>query len=378
MSAERRQWGGALAIAVISLFAAAPAAPAHAQGAVLLQGIADGEFWSTNARSNLLTRNGGQPGGVARVQLWGAVELWRGLVAYAQGNVEAGSARYEPSSHEVSSDQFGLRYTISPRLVLDAGRLTPVIGTFASRHFSTRNPLIGDPDGYSLDYPLGVEAFGDVYKFDYRIAAISLPTSHAGYEPTPTERLRPAIGGGFTPIVGLRFGASFAVGPYLNDEVDPSALKGKEWSDYRQRVLAFDGSFSHGYLELHAEGARGSYDIPSGTITGFTYYGEAKYTLTPRFFIAGRAERNKYPFIRPTTATSAPTATWAARLTDFVDGEVGAGYRLSATTLLKASVRGDRWWVRATSPGFRGQGGHAVAVQLSQAFDLVDWFDRTR
>jgi hypothetical protein len=377
MRAERMRRGRALAIAMTIVFMAAPAR-GQAQGSVLLQGIADGEFWSTNAKSNLLTRNDGQPGGVGRLQLWGAIEPWRGLVAYGQGNVEAGSARYESNSYQASSDQFGLRYTVSPRFVVDAGRLTPVIGTFASRHFSTRNPLIGDPDGYSLDYPLGVEVFGDAYKFDYRVAAVSRPTSHAGYEPTPTARFRPAVGGGFTPIVGLRFGASFTVGPYLNDDVAEAALKGKRWSDYHQRVLAFDGSFSHGYLEMHAEGARGSYDIPSGTITGFTYYGEAKYTLTPRFFIAGRAERNKYPFIRPTSATALPTATWAARLTDFVDGEVGGGYRLSASTLLKASVRGDRWWVRAAAPGFRGQGGHAVALQLSQAFDLVDWFDRTR
>jgi hypothetical protein len=376
MAAARAQHRGMFGLIAIVLAASAPA-PLRGQGSILLQGIADGEFWSTNARSNLLTRNDGQPAGLGRLQLWGAMELVPKLVAYAQGTLEAGSARYEPSSHEVSSDQFGLRYTVSPRLVVDAGRLTPVIGTFASRHFSTRNPLIGDPDGYSLDYPLGVEVFGDAYKFDYRVAAVSLPTSHSGYEPSPTARLRPALGGGFTPIVGLRFGTSFTIGPYLNDEVAPSALQGKRWSDYRQRVVALDGSFSHGYLELRAEGARGSYDIPSGTITGFTYYGEAKYTLTPRFFIAGRAERNKYPFIRPTSATALPTATWAARLTDFVDGEVGGGYRLSATTLLKASIRGDRWWVRE-SPAFRGLGGHAVAFQLSKSFDVVDWFDRNR
>jgi len=367
----------ATTLVAVTLVAAAPTR-VRAQGAVLLQGIADGEFWTTNARSNLLTRNGGQPGGLGRLQLWGAVEPWRGLVAYAQGDVEAGSARYEPGSEEVSSNQFGLRYTVSSHVVVDAGRLTPVIGTFAARHFSTRNPLIGDPDGYSLDYPLGVEVFGDVYKFDYRVAAVSLPTSHTGYEPSPTPYLRPAIGGGFTPIVGLRLGASFTVGPYLNKDVADLALKGKEWTAYQQRVVAFDASFAHGYLETHAEAARGSYDIPSGTITGFTYYGEAKYTLTPRFFIAGRAERNKYPFIRPTTATSASTALWAARLTDFVDGEFGGGYRLSASTLIKTSIRGDRWWVRAASPGFRGQGGHAVALQVSQAFDVIDWFDRNR
>jgi hypothetical protein len=368
-----------LGIVVVTLgVVAATPTRVIAQSPVLLQGIVDGEFWSTNARSNLLTRNRGEPAGLGRIQVWGAYEPLPGLVAYAQGAFEGGSARYEADEQEVSSDQFGLRYTASQHFVIDAGRLTPVIGTFASRHFSTRNPLIGEPDGYSLDYPLGVEVFGDAYRFDYRAAMVSLPTTHAGYEPSPTPRLRPAIGGGYTPIVGLRFGTSFTVGPYLNRDVPVAALKGRSWSDFHQRVIAFDASFSHGYLETHAEAARGRYDIPSGAITGFTYYGEAKYTLTPRFFIAARAERNKYPFIRPTTATGAAAATWTARLTDFVDGEFGGGYRLSPTTLIKASVRGDRWWVRNTAPGFLGQGGHAVALQVSQAFDVVDWFDRNR
>jgi len=56
----------ALALGAASLAAARPAR-SLAQGSVLLQGIADGEFWSTDARSNLLTRNNGQPAGLGRV-----------------------------------------------------------------------------------------------------------------------------------------------------------------------------------------------------------------------------------------------------------------------------------------------------------------------
>ncbi len=102
-----------------------------------------------------------------------------------------------------------------------------------------------------------------------------------------------------------------------------------------------------------------------------TYYGEVKYTFTPRFFLAARVERNDYPFIRPSATV------WVARLTDFVDGEFGGGYRLGASTLFKVSVRGDRWWVRPGT-GFRGTGGHAIAMQFSQAFDAMDWLARAR
>ena len=97
---------------------------------------------------------------------------------------------------------------------------------------------------------------------------------------------------------------------------------------------------------------------------GYTYYGEAKYTFTPRFYLAARAERNAYPFIR------ASAANWTARRVDFVDGELGVGYRATASTLLKLSVRGDRWWVAENAAGFLGQGGPAIAFQISQSVDV--------
>ena len=105
---------------------------------------------------------------------------------------------------------------------------------------------------------------------------------------------------------------------------------------------------------------------------GYTYYGEAKYTLTPRFFVAGRAERNNYPFIR------AFGANWTAKLTDFVDGEVGIGYRIDQTTLAKVSLRADRWWIAPGTSGFLGQGGPAFAMQVSKSFDAMSWFARAK
>ncbi len=361
---------GASAIAACA-FVALFAARAPAQRGLLLQGIFDAEGWASSATSNLLTRNRGNVAGLGRLQAWGAIEPLPSLVLYAQGEVEFGSGS-ATSNAKPQSEQFGIRYGRNERFVLDAGRITPVIWTFAGRHFSTRNPLIGSPDGYSIEYPYGIKLSGEATHADYRVALVSLPTTHVNYQPSPTARLRPAVGFGVTPIVGLRIGASFTAGPYLNSGLDSVLPTTTPWADYDQRLAAVDFTFSRGYLETHAEGARGSYDVPgrASPITGFTYYGEAKYTLSPRFYVAARVERNKYPFIRRTTTA------WIARLTDFVDGEAGVGVRLTSTTLLKGSYLADRWWVGPGAPGFRGQGGHAFAIQLSQAFDVMGMLER--
>jgi hypothetical protein len=361
------------AIVVVSM-ALSAAHPARAQNGLLLQGIVDGEVWSTDTTSNLLTRNRGRPATLARIQLWGAYEPFRNWVVYAQGEGEFGNGRHGGEDNEVYSNQFGLRYAPSALFVVDAGRLTPIIGTFTSRRFSTRNPLIGIPDGYSLQYPLGAELSGEARHFDYRAGFVSLPAEHLNYVPKTTPRLRPAIGVGFTPFVGARLGGSFTMGPYLNKALTTTQLGGQRWTNFEQRVVAFDASFSRGYLETHAEFSQGRYEVPNRAkaITGMTYYGEAKYTFTPRFFVAVRAERNHYPFIRQTSG-----ANWIANLTDFVDGEVGGGYRVTASSILKVSVRGDRWWVRP-SAAFPGRGGRAVAMQWSQSFDALSWFERER
>lgn len=357
--------------ATLIAFAAPPAAAQqYGPGSVLLQGILDGEFWSTNTASTLLTRNAGKPATLGRAQLWGAYQPFGGLVLYAQGEFEGGPARAEQGT-DVDADQFGARYVFSPAFVVDAGRFTPMIGTFAARHFSTRNPLIGEPDGYTANYPYGVKVSGETKHFDYRAGLVDVPTTHVGYEPDPSRRFRPAAGGGYTPFVGLRVGGSFTRGSYLNTDTPAAGLFGRSWSDYQQTVIATDLEYSRGYFDAHAEGARGTYQIPGrpGSVVGFTYYGEGRYALTPRLFVAARVERNDYPFIRffPTTGT------WSSRLTDFVDGEIGGGYRLTSSTILKVSWRGDRWWRHPTPPD-----GQAFATQLSQTFDVLDWLDRLR
>jgi hypothetical protein len=361
---SRRVTQATLALACLS----APRAHARAQVPFLIEGLVDGEAWSTTRKSNLLTRNGGDPAALARLQLWGAIEPLRGLVLYGQTEGEGGNAKPTSLGSKVDfyGDQYGIRYSGWRGLMLDAGKIQPVIGTFAPRHFSNRNPLIGTPDAYSLEYPLGAVISGDFKFADFRAGAVTLPPTHAGYEPSATPRLRPAIGVGVTPVVGVRLGGSWTEGPYLNNALTPTELRDEPWSQYHQRVFALDAKAAHGYLETFAEAARATYDVPgrAGAILGYTYYGEAKYTFTPRFYLAVRAERNAYPFIR------ASATNWTARRVDFVNGELGAGYRATASTLLKLSLRADRWWWPANAGGFLGHGGPAVAFQISQSVDV--------
>lgn len=357
-----------LAVVLVAL----PLPRAGAQRGILVQGVADVELWATDSASPLLTRNGGRPGLVGRLQLWSAAEPWNGVVVFAQGELEMGNARTEPHTMDVYLNQAGLRLGRSRTAVLELGKMPDPVGAFAPRRFSDRNPLIGVPEGYPVQYPLGVALSGETEHADYRLAMVSLPLAHEGYTPEPTPRLRPAVSAGLTPMTGVHLGTSFTWGPYLSDELAPTLYAGRAWSAYHQRVLSVDAEVSRGYLETHAEFARSSDDVPStvARLNGLTYYVEAKYTLSPRFFVATRFERDDYPFLLPVTSTS-----WMARLTNMYDGEAGIGYRLSASRLLKISYRGDDWRVDPAAAAFL-RNGRAVAMQFSQTFDASDLINR--
>jgi hypothetical protein len=336
-----------------------------AQGGLLVQGLADAELWASDTLSNFLTRNAGKLGGFGRLQLWAAAEPWRRLVLYGQVEATGGPAKPAMEEYEaVQLEQLGVRYTWTPWFMIDAGKISPIVGEFAPRRFSNRNPLIGVPDAYPTQYPVGIKLSGATRFVDYRAALISLPVYHPVYVPEPDPIPRPALGAGLTPFVGFRVSASATWGPYL----------ARSLQSYHQRVSAVDVSFSRGYLETFAELGLSSYDVPGrpDPVKGLAYFVEARYTVRPRIFFAGRFERNDYPFI----AQFGPD--WVSTTTAFNNGEVGAGIRLTPSTLLKSSYRVDRWHITPENKAFVRPGGKALALQLSQAYDVMNWVDRVR
>src|SRR5258708_3775221 len=229
-------------------------APARAQGGVLAQGIADVEGWSTDTRSTLLMRNNGYPGTVFRLQAWSAVEPWRGLFLFAQGRLEGGDAQaFAEHYTNADLDQAGVRLARDRRMVVNIGKMFHPVAAFAPRSFSTRNPLIGAPDSYSPVYPIGAMVSGEVGRIDYRVAVVSLPLTHRDYVPSADAALRPVAGVGYTPLVGLRIGATATAGPYLNGDLTSAQTAGRAWQSYHLRQIVADIAYGVGHLDLRAE-----------------------------------------------------------------------------------------------------------------------------
>jgi hypothetical protein len=63
--------------------------------------------------------------------------------------------------------------------------------------------------------------------------------------------------------------------------------------------------------------------------------------------------------------------SWIANKSDFTDVEIGAGFRVTSSTLVKLSVRADHW-VPNPNPFAPQSSGRALAMQISQGFDLLE------
>jgi len=335
-----------------------------------LAGMIDPTLWKTDEGSRLLARNDGDPSADGSLRVWFAAEVTDGLQAVVLGELY-GASNENGVSTEL--EQAVLRYSFRTRkpLFVEAGSFVTPLGNFSGRYLPTVNPLIGRPTSYGVSYPLGVQVAGSRSRVDFRVAVVDLPLVNERYLPEAGSAPRPAVAVGVTPATGARIGAYFTQGPYLSDAVEPFLPAGAGWKDFSQRIVGLDLQFSRGHLELNGDWAQSSYDVPtrSDAHRGRAWFAEAKYTFTPRMFAALRVEENLYLFSRPL----AP-GTWIASLPTVRDVEVGAGYRLDRLTLVKASVRADRWSVDpAVAADFPN--GYAAAVQLVYRFDVRSWFE---
>jgi len=345
-------------------------APLGAQ-AVAVEFLFDGELWKTDSGSLLLARNGGELAVEGRMRSWLALRASPKLDFLAHIMVEGGSAEEQGSHFYVEQ----LQVTARPGkgLTIEAGKILQPIGAFGTRRFSNTNPLIGEPDAYPPQYPWGAVARGRVNRFDYHVALASLPAVNTNYTPVPDFYLRPTAGIGMSFGPAFRIGGTVTHGPYLGDTVSAQLPAGSSWQDYKQTVVAADLRFSKGYVEARAEANWSTYEVPTVTDEqhGLGWYAELRGTLSPRVFVAARYEHYRYVFVLPVNQ-----AFWVGRETTQMNGELGMGYRFTAATLLKASVRRDHWPVHSIPGAPPFPDGYAVALQCSIFASATDFVPR--
>lgn len=300
-----------------------------------------------------------------------------------------------------------LMYTPMPARDLHvlAGKVPWPIGTFATRTYSNRNPLIGAPlmyqyhstlvwyaippnadallatsgsgqfgvdyHGYTMGcgmtlvddsyWDVGVTLTGSTRPLEY---ALGLTAGTPGWGSTSQdENTGKSLLGrvGFVPLPGVRLGVSAAYGPYLIEPLNPALPAGKNVNDYHQRLGMADLELSAGHFEVHAEGARNQWETPTvGTLGVTSGYAEVKYSLSFGAFLAGRWDTMRFDEITDSTGAARP---WDSNVTRV---EAGVGYRLSREAVGKVVYQRTRVETEGPSPVSRTPS--MFAAQLSVGF----------
>jgi hypothetical protein len=190
-------------------------------------------------------------------------------------------------------------------------------------------------------YLTGAQVFGAIkqtfsYAFAVTNGALSNPVDiNDGNSVQLLARFR------VTPMTGLDMGVSFASAPYLNKSAVQAELRaaGKSAERYRQSVVSADLAFSRGLTVLYAEALYNRWETPFLTerLGLWGGYLEAKYTLTPRVFVAGR-----WSYLHFSEIADVLDIDGDGRLQEPWDNhvsqiELGLGYRLNRNAVIKAA-----------------------------------------
>jgi len=243
--------------------------------------------------------------------------------------------------------QAGIRYErrgpIATRV--DAGYiLTPIglgiydvrpgINPTISPHLSYLQPMPAfEPTGprvsaVSATYPLGAQLTLSSGKWDGRAAVVnSAPTRIYAVGAVTNPRQTPVFvtGGGVTPIIGLRLGASLAHGLYATpEEITVPVTEGRVMT-----MAAGEGEWAFAGTKISGEILRTGFETRAGTSVAYEWFIQGQQTLTPRWFVAARHE-----------GTSAPplvSGIVVGSRTEFLAVEGTGGFRVNRDITLRGS-----------------------------------------
>ena len=350
----RRRLGGTLAAVGLLAGSTVPAAAQGLAGRVALEGIAS---LSTQARTlddpmvilDLVST-------VRLADRWDVV-------------VRPWSMRRPGGDWTFEMYQLQVRYVSSTRVPfrVDAGIIPSPVGLFTLELQPHRNPLISAPFYYftplpavdgradrvrlmSGGYPLGAIVTVSGTRWDARAGV----TSSTPAQPhNVLARTRPpahaqlVLGGGLTPLPGLRVGAGFTRGRFHS--ANGGSTTGDEAS---ASVLNLEGEYAVGHTRVSGEWIHDRFDTARGVRTARGFSVQVAQTISPRIFTAARATRVSAPVATVPVETRRTSAEF----------EVSAGYRLSTALTARGGYQ-------------RRRGYQELAWQNAAVMSLV-WAER--
>jgi hypothetical protein len=194
-------------------------------------------------------------------------------------------------------------------------------------------------------YPYGASATVSGTHWDARAAVIDtspLRTRRvfAEYDQNPPRFPTFVVGGGVTPIVGVRVGASVTQTGWQKAGESPSVTVDRDAT-----IVTIETEVSFRYTRLLGEWVRDSIETATGREAASGWWLQGQQTLTPRWFAAGRVERIQAPLVTPFTGRA------EQRLSSV---EETLGFRVTRELTLRLSHRARRSFGR---PGYDNQVG---------------------
>lgn len=265
--------------------------------------------------------------------------------------------------------QLQVRYQSSTALPfrVDAGVIASPLGIGTLEMRPDLNPTVSPPfyyyiplprfdttfDGVQMmsgGYPLGAIVSTSGERWDLRGGLTTATPSRArselksGQEPAMPQVV---LGGGVTPMAGLRIGAGFAHGRYRESRPTPlPAGAGYDGSPAgaivppplvpaaHATVTNVEAEYAFAHTRMRGEWIWNRFETTASPVRARAFFVEGTQTLTPRLFAALRLTSVDAPL-----APGAPKARARASV-----GEVVAGYRLTPEFTLRAGYYTDRFY----------------------------------
>lgn len=229
-----------------------------------------------------------------------------------------------------------LRPTSNPTISLPSSLFVPLPGAAGT----PRTTLLG------VLYPFGISTTVSTARWDARAAVIDtspLRMRRVFAETNPPRFANVVVGGGVTPMIGLRIGASVSHGGWQRAGESAGVSR-----DLHATVVTVESEFAYRHTKLGAELVRNTVEIADGHTTPSGWFVQGQQTLSPRWFTAGRFER----------IAASGVIDGAAPAPHFLGVESVIGYRATPEVTVRAGHRMRRGFGEADFH-------HAASVSLA-------------